>query len=113
MELIKRVLERSPKLAQGQILLFQALNQAGKKGLKYDDIAVKIDKTPAQLSGVLGALGRRINNTLGIDGKPGINYLFQYVGEVNGETGTWGWRMRYELEQVIKNGNYSWAKDWK
>ena len=65
--------------------------------MKYDDIAVKIDKTPAQLSGILGALGRRINNTLGIDGKPGINYLFQYVGEVNGETGTWGWRMRYGL----------------
>jgi hypothetical protein len=112
-EVIKRILERSPRLAQGQAILFKALYQAGNKGLSYEDIALHIDKTTEQLAGVLGALGRRINNTPGIEGKPGITYLFEYVGEVNDKPGAWGWRMRYELKQAIKNGNYSWAKDWK
>jgi hypothetical protein len=112
-ELIKRVLERSPKLAQGQAILFQVLYQAGDEGLNYDDLAIQIDRTKAQLSGVLGALGRRINNTKGIEGKPGIVYFFEHKIDINGEAGAWGWAVRYELREVIKKGNYDWAEDWK
>ena len=112
-EVIKRVLERSPQLAHGQAILFEVLYQAGNKGLKFDDIALKIDKTTAQLAGVLGALGRRINNTIGVEGKPGITYLLDYKAEVNNEPGAWGWAMRYELQEVIRSGNYDWAEDWK
>ena len=81
--------------------------------MRYGDIALKMELTTAQLTGVLGALGRRINNTKGVDGKPGVGYLFEVVYEDDNDSSTWGWRMRYEFEQLIKNGNYSWAKDWK
>lgn len=108
-DVIKRILDRTPKLSNGPKTLFRVLYEAGNKGLNYDDIAQQMGRTNSQLSGVLGALGRRINNTTGVEGKPGIIYLLEIVSDADG----WGWRMRYELKQVIKNSNYSWAKDWK
>jgi hypothetical protein len=112
-EVIKRVLERNPKIAPRLITLFKILYQAGNKGLKYRNIASHNELSIAQLNGVLGALGRRINNTPGVDGKPGIWYFFDIVYEDDANPDTWGWCMRYELIQLIKNGNYPWAKDWK
>lgn len=112
-EVIKRILERSPGISPGPIDLFRILYKAGSKGLKYDDIAQQMGRTNAQLSGVLGALGKRINNTTGVVGTPGVNYLLELVREIDGDPGSWGWSMRYELRQIIKNGQYSWAKEWK
>lgn len=113
-EVIKRILERTPPLAPRPIALCKALYTAGQKGLKYEDIAAQMENTTLeQLAGVLGAMGRRVNNTDGVEGKPGITYLFEIVREIDGDPGSWGWRMRYELVQTIKNGSYSWASDWE
>jgi len=112
-DIIKRVLERTPKLSSGPKCLFKVLYQAGNSGLKFDDIASAMDRTPSQLSGVLGALGRRINNTLGIEGRPGVTYILEIVREIDGNPDSWGWRMRYGFRQVLKKSDYPWTQDWK
>jgi len=81
--------------------------------LKYDDIARQMGRNETQLRGVLGALGKRINNTSGVVGTPGVNYLLEIVREIDGDPEAWGWSMRYELRQIIKNSKYPWAKEWK
>ena len=111
--MIKHILDRSPPFAQRPITLCKVLYKAGKKGLKYEDIALHMGITPEQLNGVLGALGRRINNTDGVESKLGVGYFFDIVRDVDEDIGSWGWSMRDELRQAIQNGNYSWAKDWK
>lgn len=112
-KVIRRILERSPSLAFGPQDLFRVLYKAGNNGLKYEDIADQMGRTSSQLSGVLGALGKRINNTTGVEGKPGVTYLLQIVRAIDGDPGAWGWSMRHELMQVIRDGNYAWAKEWK
>ena len=111
-EAVKRVLERSPQLSPRLQTLFQILYQKGDQGLAYEELVAMMRLTMRQVNGVLGALGRRINNTTGVEGNPGIPYLFEIVYVIDGDPDTWGWRMRKELKKVIKNGNYSWAKDW-
>lgn len=112
-EVIKRILERSPEISPGPIDLFHVLYKAGNRGLKYDDIARQMGRNETQLRGVLGALGKRINNTSGVVGTPGVNYLLEIVREIDGDPEAWGWSMRYELRQIIKNSKYPWAKEWK
>lgn len=110
---IRRIIERNPSIPFGQKDLYRVLYQAGDTGLEYEAIAEAMhNRTTAQLSGVLGALGRRINATAGVEGKPGINYLLEIVRGFDDDPSAWGWRMRPETRQVIKNSNYSWAKDW-
>jgi hypothetical protein len=62
---ITRVLKRIP-ISPGQKALYQALYNAGSDGLMQKELAQKIDRTEQELSGILGALGRRINGTDGI-----------------------------------------------
>ena len=112
-EVIKRVLERRPYLSPGPKTLFRVLYRAGSKGLKFEDIASGMERTPVQLGGVLGALGRRINNTSGVEGKPGVAYILEIVREIDGDPEAWGWRMRFELQQIIRDSVYTWAEDWK
>lgn len=110
---IQRILERSPSIPRGQIDLYRVLYLAGEAGLKMEDIAVQMGRTRREFSGVLGALGRRINHTAGVEGDPGVNYLLRWVTDVNGEIGTYGWSLSDKLRQVIKNNTYWWNKDWK
>lgn len=112
-DVIKRILDRRPYLSPRPKTLFKVLYQAGNDGLKFEDIAAQMEGTPSQLSGVLGALGRRINNTPGVEGKPGISYMLEIVHEIDSDPQAWGWRMRYELMQLIRDSNYPWAEEWK
>ena len=81
--------------------------------IMFDDIALQIDRSTAQLSGMLGALGQRINNTTSIEGKPGITYFLNIKKEFDDDPGALGWVMRYELQEIIRSGNYDLAEEWK
>ncbi len=65
----------------------------------------------AELSGVLGGLGRRVNATLGIDSlpePPGVNLLFLYK-ESAPPGGGWGWAMRPELRLALEEMGLPWS----
>jgi hypothetical protein len=112
-EVIRRIIERMPSIPQGQKDLYKALYQAGDHGLSISQMAAAMGRTKDQVYGVLGALGRRVNNTPGVEGKPGITFLLRFVQDAGAETGEdWGWAMRPELRQVLKEDNYIWARGW-
>jgi len=58
-EAIRRMLKRRP-VPKGQKDVYQALANGE---VKSEDMAERIGKTASQYAGVMGALGRRINNT--------------------------------------------------
>jgi hypothetical protein len=112
-KVIKVLIERQPSIPKGQIELYKFLYLALPEGLSLSDLAQKMDRTEQQIYGVLGALGRRVNNTDGIKGNPGVNYVLEFVKNINsGEDQTWGWKMRPELRKVLEAEKYSWAKNW-
>lgn len=108
-QLIRDIIERQPKLPNGQKALYNALFSAAEDGLDYSTLAARMERTEKQLSGILGALGRRVNNTKGIEGEPGILFFLTYKNSAP-PNGKWGWAMSPELKQVLENGNYSWLK---
>jgi hypothetical protein len=110
LEAIRRVIERKPPVPKGKKQLYQALYQAGNQGLEMNQLAKVMGRTKSELYGVLGALGRRINGTSGVHGKPGIVYVLELAGFSDGDG--WGWKMRPELRQVLQTGSYKWTTDW-
>jgi len=109
-QLIRNVIERDPKLPRGQKDLYNALFSAGDKGLDYGTLAARIGRSVEQLNGVLGALGRRINSTSGIEGKPGVGLLFS-LREKAPPKNSWGWAMKPEVRSLLAEQKYSWLKD--
>jgi len=55
------------RIANGQLAIFKALYEAGDQGLSKARLAAATNRTEKQIHGVMGALGRRINHTGGID----------------------------------------------
>jgi hypothetical protein len=108
-KVIQRIIERVA-IPDGQIELYKVLYEAGDNGLEITEIAQAMHRPKEQIYGVLGALGRRINNTPGISDKPGIGYVFELMRYEKGER--WGWKMRRELRQALQSRRYSWAKEW-
>lgn len=107
------MIERNPPIPPGQKVLYKALYTAGNNGLTIPQLAVAMERTESQIYGALGALGRQINNTQGVEGTPGINYILEYFNNVGpGADSSRGWRIRPEMRQALKTGGYSWAKDW-
>jgi hypothetical protein len=110
---IRRLIERKPALPQGQKDLYRSLYLAGDQGASIPRLVTEMGRTESQIYGVLGALGRRINNTEGVEGAPGIGFIFEYVRHVgSGEYPGWGWKMRPELREVLSLGDYAWTRDW-
>lgn len=108
-KLIRDVIERKPEIPDGQQTLYSVLFSADEDGLDYSTLAIQMKRTEKQLSGILGALGRRINNTKGIEGDPGVPFLLTYKNSAPPNE-KWGWAMSLELKQVLENGNYNWLK---
>jgi hypothetical protein len=97
---IKRVLTRR-HIPNGQLAIFNALYQAGEQGLSRTELAAATDRTEKKIDGVMGALGRRINNTKGIrEVRPGggTGVLLEWRSD-NGAT---HYVMRAELRQVLE-----------
>lgn len=55
------------RIPHGQLALFKALYAAGDQGLSKADLAAAMNRSEDELHGVMGALGRRINRTAGIE----------------------------------------------
>jgi hypothetical protein len=110
-EIIRRIIERNPPTQQSQKDLYKAFFDAGDKGLKISQIATALGITREQVYGVLGALGRRINNTKGVEGKPGILLLFEIKRyDTNEDSDNWGWALRTEVRSCLAKTNYVWLK---
>lgn len=81
-EIMRRMLRLKP-IPPGQRALYRALHEARDAGLAADELAQAMGQTPAQLNGVLGALGRRVNSTPGVSPSlngdlPGISLVLCY-----------------------------------
>jgi hypothetical protein len=108
-KLIQKVIERAPELPAAQKDLYRVLFLADDKGLAYRTLAARMGRTDKQLNGVLGALGRRINNTPGVEDNPGVGLLLSFREKAPPEN-NWGWAMKQELRSVLEEQKYSWLK---
>lgn len=86
------------RVPQGQLDLFQIVYQSGDDGISWSELVNKMNRTRKQMSGVLGALGVRINFTEGLDDDEGINHVFD-IWEIEGE---WYYRMKPEFKEAIE-----------
>lgn len=95
---VRRMLTRR-RIKEGQDEFYQVLYAAGERGMSTSELVEALNKTRAQIAGVLGALGRRINNTEGLEGKGGILAVLD-VSEL--KDGDWHYRMRPILRQALE-----------
>jgi hypothetical protein len=95
---IRAMLKRKP-LRSNQLTLFRILSKAGTVGIEAKKLAESMNLTPQQLSGVLGALGVRINSTEGLEDKGGILIIFDIKEADNGE---WFYHMRPILQKALE-----------
>jgi hypothetical protein len=87
------------RIPKGQLELYKALYSAGDQALSSSALAAAINRTRQQVAGVLGALGLRINNTEGLEGKGGILVILD-ISE--GEEGDWDYRMKPILREALE-----------
>lgn len=85
-------------VSKGQLHLYRILFEAGDSGISWAELVSKMSRTRAQMAGVLGALGMRINRTEGLDDGQGISHILD-LWEDNGE---WFYRMKPELREAIE-----------
>jgi hypothetical protein len=76
-----RLLLKRIRIPKGQIALYKALYDAGDKGLTNAELAESTGKTRQGLSGVLGALGNRINNTPGFESQGNTGAVLEMIRE--------------------------------
>lgn len=95
---MQQVLTRIP-VSKGQRALFDALFEAGDRGLNSSELALTLNWSRRRIPGVLGALGRRINATDGVDqiGQPGIGLLLKYQWE----DGQWRYWLRPDFRALL------------
>ncbi|MFC1976568.1 TIGR02391 family protein [Chloroflexota bacterium] len=86
----------------GQLALYKALYKAGDEGLSSPELAEAVGRTRQQLAGSLGALGRRIQNTPGLDNGRGIGIVFEITLDKNGD---YHYQMRPILRQALEIEN--------
>lgn len=99
-EVILRVLKRK-RIKKGQTGLYKAFSKLGDEWLSGSRLAATMGIEKTQLSGVLGALGRRINETEGVSktNPPGIAFFLDYTHEDGGE---YSYRLRPEVRAILK-----------
>ena len=90
----------------GQRALYQTLVESGPQGLTAGELAERMGREPSELSGILGALGRRVNNTPGFGAThdPGIRMLLHWI---EGDDGG-----RYRLKMVMFQALQEFAPSW-
>jgi hypothetical protein len=106
---IKRVLNRI-LIPQGQRDLYGVLYEAGDRGLSRNELIEKLQRSPAEVAGVVGTMGRRIHQTPGARGaaealgilpadRAGLVIFFDLT-PVSGQP---HYRMRLELRLVLES----------
>ncbi len=88
-DLMVRVLTRIP-VPNGQRALFKALYEAGDSGLTPDQLCQVMGRKRSELTGVLGALGNRVERTPGKPRDRGIGILlFLEIAQRDGQWRYW------------------------
>jgi len=95
---VRRMLTRRP-VSEGQHALYRVLCTAGDEGIVLSDLAKAIDRSPRQLGGILGALGRRISTTKGLEGKGATEVVINYSKTDKGE---WVYTIRPVLRKALE-----------
>lgn len=97
-ELARRAVTRI-FIPRGQMLLYKVLYAAGPEGMPFHELHERIGVTKAQLLGVLGALGNRINQTEGLkNSQPGTSFLLRW----NTVDGAERYAMQPRLVEVLE-----------
>lgn len=96
---IQHVLTRA-FIPYGQMTLYHALYEAGERGLSKTELADEIRGGDTRsLTGVLGALGNRINQSSPFEAQlPGIGLFF----DISRQDGDWHYRMRPQVREAIE-----------
>ena len=76
LECVRLMLTRRP-VSRGQKKLYILLYDADDKGMTNSEIAKALEFSNYQFAGLMGALGRRINQTKGMEGSGGIDAIFE------------------------------------
>jgi len=97
-----RFMLKRRRIPQGQMDLYNALYNAKENELESKELANVIARTPQQLSGLLGALGNRINKTEGLEDKGGISIILEITENSNGN---WCYKMRPILREALEEEN--------
>ncbi len=89
------------RIPHGQLALFRALYAAGDEGLAKAKLAAAMNRSEDELHGVMGALGRRINRTAGVEqvSRQGGTGTLLEVRTVDGES---RYVMRPAARQVLE-----------
>ena len=95
-EIIRDVIRRRP-VPPGQRGLYEVLDKAGDQGLLKPELAEAMGRSERELTGVLGALGKRIFGTKGTDDQGILLFL-----EISAADGTWRYRLRPEARAVLE-----------
>jgi hypothetical protein len=95
---VRRMLTRR-RISNGQRALYEALWEAGGEGVSASRLVEVMGRSRSELAGVLGALGRRVNNTEGLEGKGGIEAVLE-VSKL--EDGDWHYRMLPVLREALE-----------
>lgn len=101
---VRQILNRRGGSSNGQKAVYRVLYEVGESGISYSDLAKRINRTEAQLNGVLGALGVRVNGTNGVTGTPGIGLLVYIYRNTPG--GEWNYRLRPELREILEEPEF-------
>lgn len=106
-EFMRRVINRMP-LPDRQIALFRTLYDADGQQLTKSELEARMGRTPQELSGVLGALGRRIRGTPGskqVTHQIGVAVPIEVFLEISQINGKWCYTLRPELRQLLESEN--------
>ncbi len=97
-ESVRLMLTRRP-ISKGQRELYKLLNEVGDKGIISTELAEVLERTPNQIAGLLGALGRRINQTKGLEGKGATGAILEITAV---PPDRWLYKMRPVLKEALK-----------
>lgn len=94
---VRRMLTRR-RVPDGQLALYTALYAAGDEGMTMSQLTEATGRTAQELSGVLGALGNRINRTQGLEDQGATSVVLNFHRAGN----QWWYRMRPVLREALE-----------
>ncbi len=98
---VRRVLRRLP-IPDNHRRLFQVLAAAGESGMKRSELRDALDITDGELNGVLGALGRRVNGTPGLNFNKGQGLALNLFFDTS-KGHEWHYRLRPQAYKALQD----------
>lgn len=99
-DVIARILDRRA-IPDGQQSLYQALYKNRDRYLTPDEAAAEMGRTRDEFHGVLGALGRRIAATPGVQVPEGWGWV-TYLMHIPSQDGHWIYKLHPEVVEVLE-----------